>query len=82
MIHTYAIEALSEQPDAKLRVKEIVQRLDKELKLCFLNYIHSGYNLFSPSLITDEVNFKAVLNGNNYELRIRKVGQFSLDNLE
>lgn len=68
--------------DAKLRIREIVNKIDKELKLCFLNYVYSGQNLFSPSAITEEVTFKHTLNGNVYVLKIRKVGSFSLDNIE
>ena len=81
VIFTYAIEAHSDQPDAKLRVREMVQKLDKELKLCFLHYIYSGQNIFSPTSV-DEFELKCMLGTHSYYLKIWKVGSFNLDHIE
>lgn len=82
MIYTYALEVFSEQKDSKEKMREVVQKLDKELKVCFLYFIHAGNNIFSSSCIEDELEFPCMLATNKYFLKIKKVGSFNLDGLE
>lgn len=63
-------------------MREIVTKLEKELRVSFLYYIFSGSNIFSPSCIDDELQFPCMLATNKYFLIIRKVGNFNLDDLE
>jgi hypothetical protein len=83
LIHTYALDVYSENAtDGKERMREIVQKLEKELRVSFLYYIYSGSNIFSPSCIDDELQFPCMLTTNKYFLIIRKVSSFNLDHLE
>ncbi len=53
MIHNYAITITPNEREAELRFKEILGKLEKELKLSFFTYLYSGYNLYSPTYIEE-----------------------------
>ena len=83
LIHTYSLDVFSENAqDGKERIREIVQKLEKELRVSFLYYIYSGSNIFSPSCIDDDLQFPCMLATNKYYLNIRRVSSFGLDGLE
>jgi hypothetical protein len=64
MIHIYSLNVYPDTRESKECLKEIVGKLDKELKLTFLNYLHSGNNLFSPSYLDEEIEFPCQLGSN------------------
>jgi len=45
--------------ESKERVREIVSRLDKELKMAFMNYIYWG-NLYSPIYHSEDLVFENI----------------------
>ena len=63
----------------------MVIKLDKQLKLTFVNYIWSGKNLFSMSVIENDEDlvYRCEIGQNEvYNLVIQKVGSFNLEGIE
>lgn len=59
MINTYNVSVLPDCKESKDKLREIVARLDKELKLAFMHYIFWG-NLYSPVCNYEDVIFENI----------------------
>lgn len=65
------------------RLRDVVSKLDIQLRMTFCNYVYSGNNLFSMSSIDEEISFTCQLNPNEtYAIFINKVGSFNLEGIE
>jgi hypothetical protein len=58
-INVYSLSVLPDTKEAKDKIREIVSKLDKELKLAFNNYIYWG-NLYSPVCHYEDITFENI----------------------
>jgi hypothetical protein len=58
-INVYSLNILPDTKEAKEKIKEIVPKMDKELKLTFGNYIYWG-NLYSPVCHYEDITFDSI----------------------
>ena len=82
LIHNYAVTVWPDTRESALKMREMVTKIDKELRLSFLHYLISGKNLYTQTLIEEELEFPTNIGPNTYHIRLKKVGTFNLDNLE
>jgi hypothetical protein len=59
-INVYSLSVYPDTKEAKDKIKEIVSKLDKELKLTFNNYIYWG-NLYSPVCHYEDITFENII---------------------
>lgn len=78
LIHIYSLTVFPETKEGKECLREIVKKLDNELKLSFLNYLQSGTFIFSTSFIDEEVEFPCMVGNTHYCLRVLKTGDINL----
>lgn len=82
LIHNYAITLLPDTREGTTRLRDMIGRLDKELKLTFMNYLASGNNIFSPTFIEDEIEYHSNVGTTQYILKVKHVSSFSMDSIE
>ena len=58
-INTYTLHVLPDCKESREKLKEIVNKLDKELKLAFMHYIYWG-NLYSPIRHYEDIVFENI----------------------
>jgi hypothetical protein len=47
-----------------------------------MHYIYSGYNIFSPTCLDEDIEFPCMLDKENLSLVIKKVNSFDLEGIE
>ena len=66
VIHTYTISVLPDCKESREKMKDLLQRIDKELRLTFLNFIFSGQNLYSTlCLDSEDIYFEKITLNND-----------------
>ena len=73
---------IPETKETATKLRDMLGKLDKELRLSFLHYIVSGRNIFSQTDIEEELEFASSIGVNQYAVRVKKVSSFTLDSME